>query len=124
MTKNDRFKYRIYDVENKRYVDNPEDFVPWDLPDGLIAEQCSGIKDANDNLVFEGDVLDVTFENFDGKSFSMRDFLCVVVHLNGFLMFQDKEGNFRYLDETEFAVLDKEFLAAEVVGNIHESGDK
>ena len=24
MTINDRFRYRIYDVENKKYVDNPE----------------------------------------------------------------------------------------------------
>lgn len=117
---NDRFRYRIYDVENKRYVDDPEDFVPWDLPDGLIAEQCTGIKDANDNLVFEGDVLDVPFETFDGIGFSTRDILCVVVHLNGYLMFRDKEGNFHNLDETDFAILDKEFLTAEVVGNIHE----
>lgn len=121
---NDRFKYRIYDVENKRYVDNPEDFVPWDLPDGLIAEQCTGIKDENDNIVFEGDIVDVPFEAFDGIGFYTRDILCVVVHFNGSLMFRDKDGEFHYLDETDFAILEKEFLTAKVVGNIHESGDK
>ena len=53
----DRFRYRIRDIENNRYVDNPEDFIPWDLPDGFIAEQCTGIKDRNGKLIFEGDTV-------------------------------------------------------------------
>lgn len=91
-----------------------------DLPDGFIAEQCTGLKDVNEQLVFEGDILDVLFEIFDGVGFSMIECLCSVIHFNGYLMFQDKSGKHHYLDETDFAVLNKEFLAAEVVGNIHE----
>lgn len=129
---NDRFKFRAYDPVKKTYyhdfylMSDGSGAIYTPLAEGedenrLIIEQCTGLKDANDKLVFEGDILDVPFETFDGKSFSMRDLPCVVVHLNGFLMFQDKEGNFHYLDETEFAVFDKEFLAAEVIGNIHEN---
>lgn len=129
---NDRFKLRAYDPVKKTYyhdfylMSDGSGAIYTPLAEGedesrLIIEQCTGLKDANDKLVFEGDILDVPFETFDGKSFSTRNLLCVVVHFNGFLMFRDKEGAFHYLDETEFAVLDKEFLAAEVVGNIHEN---
>lgn len=132
---NDRFKFRAYDPVKKTYyhdfylMSDGSGAIYTPLAEGedenrLIIEQCTGLKDANDKLVFEGDILDVPFETFDGKSFSTRNLLCVVVHFNGFLMFRDKEGAFHYLDETEFAVLDKEFLAAEVVGNIHEGNAK
>lgn len=89
--------------------------------ENYIVEQCTGIKDANGKLVFEGDILDVLFENFDGKIFHMRDLLCVVVYFNGSFMFRDKEGFSRYFDETAFAILNKELFAAEVIGNIHEN---
>lgn len=125
----DRFKFRVWDKEFNKYWTDEEikENAAWLLfPDNdnienIEFEQCTGIKDANGKIIYEGDILDVPFEGFDGKNFDMRDLLCVVVYFNGSFMFRDKYGNYRYFDETEFAILDKELFAAEIVGNVHES---
>lgn len=102
MTTNDRFRYRIYDVENKKYIDNPEDFVPWNLPDGLIAEQCTGLTDKNGVPIFEGDVMRIGEER-----------ACVewANKMAGFILTGNLKGE----------VSSEEY---NVIGNIHESGDK
>ena len=68
---NDRFKYRVWDNENKRYWD----FITgaaWFLgQDGLVydygemelepgqatVEQCTGFRDKRDKLIYENDVV-------------------------------------------------------------------
>ena len=141
---NDRFMVRYWCKDSKKYLDSQKlvyndgtytqvgtkqssngtyhsyIMCDWNTSE-LIPEQCTGLKDKNGKLIYEGDILDVPFENFDGKSFDMRNLLCVVVYFNGSFMFRDKVGIYRYFDETEFAILDKELFAAEVIGNIHEN---
>jgi len=96
MNKIDRFKFRIYDRENKKYLKNYygygspriEKFVlesecPFDdytLFLGqiiksnctrFIIEQSSGFVDYNDNIIFEGDIVKATDgyfrKNIEGK---------------------------------------------------------
>lgn len=106
---NDRFRYRIYDVENKKYVENPEDFVPWDLPDGLIAELCSGVDDDCGHWIYEGDVLEFSK---GGRGF--------VYYENGAFMVWTFGA-----DDVQFLATFVKFnWSMRITDNIHESGDK
>lgn len=66
---NDRFKFRVWD-KNRKFYPIPTDFLidcdgnlweqctPIDNSDNhLIIEQCTGLKDKNGKLIYEGDVV-------------------------------------------------------------------
>jgi uncharacterized phage protein (TIGR01671 family) len=64
----DRFKFRIYDIKLKMYYSdgryiNGNQYMDsyfedvYDLTDDMIVEQCTGLKDKNGNLIYEGDIV-------------------------------------------------------------------
>lgn len=58
----ERFKFRVWDIEYKKYYP-ASDFCIEDLQDSgdeIIVEQCTGLRDKNGKLVYEGDVVHQT----------------------------------------------------------------
>lgn len=123
---NDRFKFRIWDKKTKQYLNHVDlcissngalcDFWgEWEIANddettNLVIEQCTGLKDANGKLVYEGDILLST----DGSNYSVE----YDVHYARFLrrgVFHNGQTFFSDLDSTKA----ENFLR--VVGNIHEN---
>lgn len=77
---NDRFKFRVWDKKKKEWLNpsiiginlNGEIIAPDDTylnhnPTDLVLTQCTGLKDKNGKLIFEGDILTYEFE-YEGEN--------------------------------------------------------
>ena len=120
---NDRFKFRVWDNEQKRYTSVNPVFMCIDrhtreiaMPDNgdgqYVIEQCTGLRDKNGRLIYEGDILQYT----DAHGFKMRQEV----------VWDDENAMFAHVvdwgcfDRT-FSPLEREICAQkEIVGNIHE----
>lgn len=122
---NDRLKFRIWSKKKKRYLGHSPCI---DIDNGIIStmnvdedtkyiEQCTGLKDKNGNLVFEGDVLKVKGGYWE---------VCWCNTLASF-MFDDYsyDENGKYTGDGNLqTIFDTEICEMEIVGNIHEGVKK
>lgn len=120
---NDRFKFRVWDNERKRYTSVNPVFMCIDrhtreiaMPDNgdgqYVIEQCTGLRDMNGKLIYEGDILQYTDKN--GCKIQQE------------VVWDSKNARFAHVvdwgcfDRT-FSPLEREICAQkEIVGNIHE----
>ena len=113
---NDRFRFRVWSDLDKK-------FVPFCIEDletgpgcGYFTEQCTGFKDENGKLIYEGDIVRVFYDFFNGV-FTEKEVVGPVVWkcgnwvVNGWFLNCAPE-----YDETHL-----ESSAVEVIGNIHEN---
>lgn len=129
---NDRFKFRVWSVEEKTYdhkfpfnsiglfyvaengrlfSDFGNSVAPEMHQDQFIVEQCTGLKDKNDNLIYEGDIVKCDRDFDDGR-----------VGLIKKVAFFDGAFCLGNLDGFDWYYLNK-FHNIEIIGNIHEQKD-
>ena len=113
---NTRFKFRVWDKEEKEYlqegalIDSRTGFMVGYLDaDCFIVEQCTGLKDRNGKLIYEGDLLGESKEDDEFIEICWCDTLASFMYD----IFPETYGNL----ETCHA----DYLAKfEIIGNIHE----
>lgn len=114
---NDRFKFRVWDNNEKCWVDCVSihksgcisfgsDWI--DIPEHIIIEQCTGLKDKNGNLIYESDLI------------KTKDNVGIEHILQCYWDADYLAFNFKVINENDFVIgSETDFSAGEVIGNIH-----
>ena len=128
---NDRFKFRFWDKETQTMQKIPmvelRHRITLDkifADDRVIFMQCTGLKDKNGKLIYEGDI--VKYAEFDWTDFSFKDWETEIAQVvwgntydNYYPAFDLKDTDF---DGTNaFAYLFNEGWTIEVIGNLYEN---
>lgn len=120
----DRFKFRVWSAEEKSYdhkfpfntlgifyiaetgrlfSDFGNSVAPELHEDRFVVEQCTGLKDKNGNLIYEGDILLLRNNNFE------------VGHNGITVFFKCLTDEYIHIDPLDF-----DYNDSEIIGNIHE----
>lgn len=128
----DRFKFRVWDNKTARYLDchnspmigmdgglfffqKDNVWTTSEESDRYIVEQCTGLKDRNGKLIYEGDI--VSFQSrglfFKGTVVWTQEEVPGEINLGGFGIRLPEDQEYEFMDYSR----DRDSL--EVVGNVH-----
>lgn len=98
---NNRFKFRFWNKLRKVY-ENTYDLECCEHLDYVVPEQCTGLKDKNGKLIYEGDIV----REISKKEPEWEEYITAV--------------RWKYCG---FNLYDSEDFDFEIIGNIHVNGD-
>ena len=136
----DRFKFRAWIKSEKRYgyllnlfncganskkyeveeYDEQGDYYTVYSSDEVVLQQCTGLKDKNGNLIYEGDILRVNTGSRDTSCYGVVEYLqcgCKFI-VTGYL---DNPSGYYPRKQVELCRNLEEWLCTEVIGNIYEN---
>lgn len=124
---NDRFKFRVWDIRNGEYFKDPNPTPPLnsdgtlgftydkaDFQKYYIIEQCTGLSDKNGNLIYEGDIVEITIFSSLGSNGSYVDSGTVIWNTDCFLVKTDTDDILFPHSEDDI----------KIIGNIHEQAEQ
>ncbi len=139
MINNDRFKFRFWDIENKKFY-TPKSQDEWigvddtgiylyerdysnikeqvevtDVTKYYEINQSTGLKDKNGNLIYEGDIIKIDGFNIGAVVFWRNQFCFESVNPN---ITQNERGHFNW---EAFCKTDHSNYIPEIIGNIYGS---
>lgn len=108
----DRFKFRCFDTDIKKYIIGFELSVAWRYPNSII-EQCTGLRDKKNRLIWEGDI--VNYKNSDTPKKGILFQIVWDKYTARWALY----GIYPFISRQPYAGLTPSYL--KIVGNIHEN---